>query len=83
VPGESGEDFGDLRCGFSLPENHLGHARAQAAMVIYLGEIEIFKGKMAQALHGIIGGKFALAHLLEQFADGFGVHGKRRHSAAD
>jgi hypothetical protein len=30
---------------------------------------------MAQALNGVVGGESAPAHLLEEFADGFGVHG--------
>jgi len=32
---------------------------------------------MAETLHGVIGRKFALAYLLEQGADGFGVHGEQ------
>jgi hypothetical protein len=36
---------------------------------------------MAEPLDGVVRGKFALAHLLKQFADGFGVHDGFRTSA--
>jgi hypothetical protein len=58
---------------FILPEDYFSHTRAQSAMVIHLGKAEIFKRQMTQTLHGLIRRESALAHLLEQFADGFGV----------
>src|SRR5271169_2384910 len=36
---------------------------------------------MAQAVHSIVGREFAAADLVEEFADGFGFHGRTRHSA--
>ena len=48
-------------------------------MVIYLGEIQVFKRKMAQALDSIVRREFPLAYLLEKFANGFGV--QKKHSA--
>lgn len=42
-------------------------------MVVDLGESEIFKRKMAQAIHGLIGSDRAIADLLEKLADGFSV----------
>ena len=42
-------------------------------MMIDFGETEIFEGQVAKAIDGIVGQDFALAHLLEEFADGFGV----------
>ena len=42
--------------------------------MIDFGEAEIFEGQMAQAIDGVVGREFALADLLEKFADGFGVH---------
>ena len=51
-----------------------GMPARSTAMMVHLGETKIFKGQMAQAVDGIVGREFALAHLLEQFADGFGVH---------
>ncbi len=35
---EAAEDFGDLAGRFALSKNHLGHAMAQGAMVVELGE---------------------------------------------
>jgi hypothetical protein len=36
---------------------------------------------VAQTLHRVVRRKFAAANLLEQFADGFGVHEDSRQSA--
>jgi hypothetical protein len=54
-----------LERGLPLAENHLRHARAQAAMVVDLGESQIFKRQMTQALHRIIGREFPRADLFE------------------
>jgi len=42
-------------------------------MMIDLGESKIFKWKMPQAINSIIWGDRALANLLEELSDGFGV----------
>ena len=47
-------------------------------MMIHLGESEILKRQMAQPVDRIVGREFSLTHLLEQFADGFGVHSRRQ-----
>ena len=55
-------------------------------MMVHLCEAQVFKGQVTQAIHGIIGRKLALPYLLEQLADGFGVHTAlrtRRSSGAD
>ena len=41
-----------LCCGFALGKDDLGHAGAQRAVMIELGEAEIFKGQIAQAARG-------------------------------
>jgi hypothetical protein len=71
--GEAGEDFCDLCRSFALPENDFGHPGTQSAVMIDFGEAEIFERKMAQAGDRAVGRELALAHLLEEFADGFGV----------
>jgi len=43
-------------------------------MVIDFGKSKIFKWQMTQTVYGVVGRDFALAHLLEQFANGFSVH---------
>jgi hypothetical protein len=44
-------------------------------MMVDLGKAQVFKRQMAEAIDGSVGREFAAAHLLEKFADGFGVHG--------
>ncbi len=72
--GQPSEDLCHLCRSLPLPENHFGHARAQRAMMVDLGESQVFKGQMAKTINGGVGRKFAPAHLLEKFADGLGVH---------
>ena len=42
--------------------------------MIDFGKSQVFEGEMTQAVHGVVGGNYAPAHLVEKFADGFGVH---------
>jgi hypothetical protein len=44
VLSKTGEDLSDLSGRFSFTENHFGHAMAEGAMVIDLGEAEVFEG---------------------------------------
>jgi hypothetical protein len=43
-------------------------------MMIDLGESQVFKGEMAQALDGVVGGEALFPDLVEQLAQGFGIH---------
>jgi hypothetical protein len=43
-------------------------------MMIDIGETEVFEGKMAQMLDGVVRRELALFDLLEEFADRVGVH---------
>lgn len=52
VVGEAGPDGGDLRRGFALTQHDLGEGVAQAAMVIDLGEAEVFVREAAQVVEG-------------------------------
>jgi hypothetical protein len=65
-----------LQWSLTLPKDHFGHPGAEAAMMIDLGESQIFKWQVAQTFDGIVRSDFSLAHLIEKFADGFGVHGQ-------
>ena len=79
--GQPRENLGDLRRSLAFSEDHFGHAGAEAAMVIDLGKAQIFERQMAQAVYCLVGRELAVADLLEEFADGFGVHGGSSHSA--
>ena len=68
------EDLRRLRRSLPFPKNYLGHARTQRAMMVDFRKAEVFKGQVAKAIDGGVGCKVASAHLLEKFADGFGVH---------
>ena len=78
---QSCENSGEVSWRLAFSEDDLRHACAQSAVVIHLGESQIFEGKMAQALDRFIGSKLAPSDLLEQFADGFGVHWNNQLSA--
>jgi len=71
VGGEAGEDVGYLAGRFALGEDHLGHALAQGAMMVELGETQVLEGQVAQALYGFVGGEALFSDLVEQLAQGF------------
>src|SRR5271157_394404 len=68
VGGEAAEDGGDLAGRFALGKNHLGHTLAHGTMMVDLGETEVLKGQVTQALDGIVGREAFLSNLLEQLA---------------
>ncbi len=43
-------------------------------MVVDLGEAEVLKGQVTEALDGLVGGEVFFADLLEQLAKSLGVH---------
>ncbi len=59
----------------SRTEDDFGHAHAQGAVVIYVGETQVFERQMPQLLHRFVRRELAALHLVEEFLDGFGVHG--------
>ena len=73
--GQADEDLGELGWRFAFAENYFGHALAEGAVVVELGEAQVFEGEMAQALDGFVGGQLAFADLSEEIAERFGVHG--------
>ena len=81
--GQAREYARNLRGRLSFSENDFRHAVSQRTMMVHLGEAEVFKRQMTQPVHGVVRREFALAYLLEEFANGFGVHAARRsqHSA--
>jgi hypothetical protein len=50
-------------------------------MMVDFGETQVFKRQMAQAVYSVVGCELASAYLLEEFANGFGVHGSIQQSA--
>ncbi len=73
--GKTGEDGGNLSGRFPFAENHFGHAYAERAVVIDLGESQIFERQMAETLHRLVWRELFGADLLEEAAQGSGVHG--------
>ena len=73
VFGQTGKDGRHLGRSLARTENHFRHPVTQGAMVIQVGESQIFEGKMAQAVNRGVGRKLALSYLVEQFADGVSV----------
>ena len=65
-PGPCGRRWRHLRGGLACGEDHLRHAGAQGAMMVELGEAEIFKRQIAQALQGFGDAGAAFAHFVEQ-----------------
>src|SRR5258706_3357639 len=74
VSGQAVEDFRYMARRFALGKYHLGHALAQGTMVVDLGEAEVLKGQVTEALDGLVGGEVFFADLLEQLAKGLGIH---------
>ena len=75
VSGEPAEDIGNLFRRFALAEDHLGHALAEGAVVVDLGEPQVFEGQVTEAIDGFVGRELAPANLIEQIFQCLGVHG--------
>ena len=60
-----------------LSENHFGHAVPQRAMVIHLGESQVFERHVAHASHGSFNVDRAAAHLFEQRPELLLIHEAR------
>jgi hypothetical protein len=71
---EPRKDFGGLRGSFAAAENNFRESGAQGAMMIELGEAEIFKRKMAQAVERLVRRELAAADLLQEFVYGGSIH---------
>jgi hypothetical protein len=48
-------------------------------MVVELGESEVLKGQVTEALDGIVGGKALFADLVEELAKRLGIHRCRHY----
>ena len=72
--GHARKNGGHLVGSFPGSEDHLGHAGAQAAMMIELGETQVFEWQDAQLLHGIVNVDTAFAHFIEQRLDLRTIH---------
>ena len=59
--GQLCENGCDLYWSLTLAQNDFGHSVPQGAMVVDLGESEVFKRQMAQARYGVVGSEFATA----------------------
>ena len=77
MSGEAGEDLRDLRGSLAFAEDHFWHPLSESAVVIDLGESEVFKGEMAKTLDGFIGRQLFGAHLGKKIMERFGIHGVR------
>jgi hypothetical protein len=76
--GGTGQEFirdrNDVIDGFAQAEDYLGHAVAQGAVVVYLGETDVFEGEMAKFGEGCVGIDGAGAHFVQEFAELIFIH---------
>lgn len=73
--GEAREDGGDLLGRFAESEDDLWHTGAQSAMVVNLGEADVFKGEIFKARGSVVGSEFAGLNALEQMEELVFMHG--------
>ena len=59
------DDFGDLKGSFALAENDFRIALTQRAMMIDLGEIDVFEGQVLEALDSRFGREFLFFHAFQ------------------
>ncbi len=72
--GHAGEDGCYLGGGFAGGKDDLGHTGAEGAVMIDLGETEIFERKIAEAVEGFVDRRAALADFVEQRFDAGAIH---------
>jgi hypothetical protein len=70
---EPRENPRNLRRSLPFPKDHFWHSSAQRAVMVDLGEPEIFEGKMAQTIDRFVRRNCAFADFLEKLANGFCV----------
>ena len=61
----AGKDLGDLLRALPCRIDHFRHAGANRAMVVDLGEADVFEGERAQTVHGVVGGDGAGLYFVE------------------
>ena len=66
--GQAAEDVRYLTRSLALAEDHFRHPLAEGAMVVHLGEAQVFKWEVAQPLDRFVGRQLFLSNLLEQLA---------------
>ena len=64
---EAGENGGELSGSFALRKNDLGHSVAKGAVVVDVGESEVFKRQMAKTIESSIGGELFGADVFQKF----------------
>jgi hypothetical protein len=69
MPRKTREYCRNLLGRLALSEHHLGESHAQGAVMIDLGEIQVFEGKVPQTGDSFIGRELAPAYLLEELSD--------------
>ena len=67
-------DGHDVVDGFAQAEDHFGHAVAQRAVVVYLGETDVFEGKMTEFGEGCVSIDSAAANLIQEFTELIFIH---------
>ena len=58
---EPAENRGEVRGSLSRSKDHLRHADAQRAMMVHVGESQVFERQMLQLLHRLVGRELALS----------------------
>jgi hypothetical protein len=72
--GDPLDNGGDLLGRLAGPENRLGEAPAQGAVVVHLGEAQVLVGEGGELHRRLLGGDGPLLHLLEQLLEASGIH---------
>src|SRR3984957_4304971 len=65
---QASKNIGYLCGGLAEGEDYFGHPLPYRAMMIDLGESEVFKGQVTKALDCFVGGKAFFSNLIEQLA---------------
>ena len=73
VPRQPREDRRHLPGGLALGQHHLGEAGAQRAVVIHLGEVQVFERQVTEASDGLVGRELASAHVVEELSNSVGI----------
>ena len=68
------DDGHHLLGGLARAEDRLGEAAAQSAVVVDLGEAQVFEGQGLQALARLVGGQGTLPYGVQQVFEGAGIH---------
>jgi hypothetical protein len=77
--GHAGKDGGNLGGRLACGEDNFRHSSAQGAMVVELGEAEVFEGQVLEAIDGIANGSAPVADFVEESFEAKTIHFKNSY----